>query len=110
MSNPDPGSQSPQSLPREFTTTHWSVIVLANGASSAEADRALEDLCRAYWYPLYGYVRRQGYGPEESEDLVQAFFARFLEMKHVQLADCNRGRFRTFLLTSSTRDCDDVYA
>ena len=46
--------------PREFTTTHWSVVLLAGGEASTEADRALDDLCRAYWYPLYAYVRRQG--------------------------------------------------
>jgi len=57
-----------------FVTTHWSVVLAAQGESSA-ADEALEKLCRAYWRPLYGFVRRQGAGPEEAQDLTQGFFA-----------------------------------
>src|SRR5688572_16870584 len=86
--------------PREFTTTHWSVVLLAGGETSTEADRALDDLCRAYWYPLYAYVRRQGRSAEDAQDLTQEFFARLLEHNYVRLADPQRGRFRTFLLSS----------
>lgn len=68
--------------------------------SSPTAQHALEKLCAAYWYPLYAYVRRQGRAVEDAQDLTQQFFTRFLEMKHVRLADRNRGRFRTFLLSS----------
>ena len=100
MLYPDPDNRSPQSLPREFTTTHWSVVVCAGGAASTEADRALEDLCRAYWYPLYAYVRRQGHAASDAQDLTQDFFARLLERKYLRLADPQRGRFRTFLLSS----------
>lgn len=100
MSNPDPDSQSPQDLAREFNTTHWSVIVRAGGATSVETDGALEELCRAYWYPLYAYVRRQGRDAGDAQDLTQDFFARLLERKSFRLADRTRGRFRTFLLTS----------
>jgi RNA polymerase sigma-70 factor (ECF subfamily) len=100
MSNSQPESQSSSSLPREFTTTHWSVILLAGGAASEDADAALEHLCRAYWYPLYAYVRRQGHMPHDAQDLTQEFFARLLERKYLRLADPNRGRFRTFLLGS----------
>ena len=85
---------------REFTTTHWSVVLLAGGETSAEAERALDELCRAYWYPLYAYVRRQGRSAEDAQDLTQEFFARLLERKHLRLADPERGRFRTFLLSS----------
>ena len=100
MSNPYPGSQSPQSLPREFTTTHWSVVLLAAESQSVEADSALEHLCRTYWYPLYAYVRRQGHSVDDAQDLTQSFFARLLERKYLSLADPQRGRFRTFLLSS----------
>lgn len=87
--------------PREvFNTTHWSVVLQAGGEFSPEAQGALESLCKAYWYPLYGHVRRLGWGPEDAQDLTQQFFARFLERKYVQLADPERGRFRSFLLTS----------
>jgi RNA polymerase sigma-70 factor (ECF subfamily) len=89
--SPDPGL---------FLTTHWSVVLQAGESESAQAGQALEKLCTAYWYPLYAYVRRQGHSVEDAEDLTQKFFARFLERKYLRLADRNRGRFRTFLLTS----------
>lgn len=73
---------------------------MAGGDSSPVARRALEQLCHAYWYPLYAYVRRQGHNVEDAQDLTQEFFARLLEHKYLRLADRNRGRFRTFLLTS----------
>ena len=57
-----------------FTTTRWSVVLTAQGESPA-ADQALEKLCRTYWWPLYGFVKRQGYAAEEAQDLTQGFFA-----------------------------------
>ena len=87
----------------EFATTHWSVVVRAGGGDSPQAAEALESLCRAYWYPLYAYVRRKGHSPHDAEDLTQEFFARLLEREYLQLADRSRGRFRTFLLTSLQR-------
>ena len=83
-----------------FNTTHWSVVLLAGETDSPEAAEALANLCRAYWYPLYAYVRRQGHDFADAQDLTQEFFARLLERKYLRLADRNRGRFRTFLLTS----------
>src|SRR5262245_11948648 len=85
---------------KSFGTTHWSVVLAAGHDSSPGAHEALEKLCRSYWYPLYGYVRRQGHNPEDAQDLTQAFFARLLEKKFLQLANRERGRFRSFLLTS----------
>ena len=63
-----------------FTTTHWSVVLQAQSESPA-AQEALERLCRRYWRPIYGFVRRQGTRPEEAEDLTQGFFALFLERR-----------------------------
>jgi RNA polymerase sigma factor (sigma-70 family) len=83
-----------------FSTTHWSVVLAAGQTESPEATQALDRLCRAYWYPLYAYVRRQGHAPADAQDLVQEFFARLLERNYFRLADRSRGRFRTFLLTS----------
>src|SRR5262249_28422339 len=83
-----------------FATTHWSVVLSAADSSAAGAREALEKLCRTYWYPLYAYVRRQGHSAEDAQDLTQEFFARFLEKKYVRLASRERGRFRTFLLSS----------
>ena len=83
-----------------FNTTHWSVVLQAGGSDSPQATDALATLCRAYWFPLYAYVRRQGHTVEDAQDFTQEFFARLLERKSFRLADRNRGRFRTFLLTS----------
>jgi len=96
----DSSFDSDSGSPREFSTTHWSVVVQAGDSDSPEADNALEQLCRAYWYPLYAYVRRQGHPPHDAQDLTQSFFERLLERKFLKLADPQRGRFRTFLLTS----------
>ena len=83
-----------------FTSTHWSVVLAAGQRDSPQAAEALEKLCRAYWYPLYAYVRRQGHSPHDAEDLTQGFFARLLEKKYVGDADRARGKFRYFLLTA----------
>ena len=64
-----------------FATTHWSVVLNAADTAAPNAQEALEKLCRAYWYPLYAYVRRQGRSAEDAQDLTQAFFASFLEKK-----------------------------
>jgi DNA-directed RNA polymerase specialized sigma24 family protein len=81
-----------------FATTHWSVVLAAGQSADAQASAALEQLCRTYWYPLYAYVRRRGYRPEDAQDLTQEFFALFLRKEYFRLADRARGRFRTFLL------------
>jgi RNA polymerase sigma factor (sigma-70 family) len=83
-----------------FATTHWSVVVAAGGPDTALARAALETLCGLYWYPLYAYVRRNGYAADRAEDLVQAFFARLLEKHSLRQASAERGRFRSFLLVS----------
>ena len=85
---------------RVFATTQWSVVLTAGRAEFQQAQDALETLCRTYWYPLYAYVRRRGYSPADAEDLTQEFFAWLLERKWLERADPQRGRFRSFLLTS----------
>ena len=92
-----------------FATTHWSVVVRARDSQSPEADSAMERLCRAYWYPLYVFVRRKGHGHEDACDLTQAFFARFLEKRYLRSVDAGLGRFRTFLLTSLTHFLADEW-
>lgn len=87
-----------------FHTTQWTVVLQAQGEGKTEvAESALEDLCRRYWYPLYAFARRSGYGAEESEDLTQAFFARLLEKQWLDAADRERGKFRTFLMMAMKR-------
>ena len=90
--------QSP-GLP-EFQTTHWSAVLRAGDTQMPGAAEALDTLCRAYWYPLYTFVRRQGYPPPEAQDLTQEFFAVFLSKKTLRRACPERGRFRSFLLMS----------
>ena len=84
-------------------TTHWSVVVAAGHQGNAQAGAALAALCRSCWFPLYVYVRRRGYRPQDAEDLTQAFFARLLERHWLARADQAKGRFRTFLLTALER-------
>jgi RNA polymerase sigma factor (sigma-70 family) len=85
-----------------FTTTHWSVVLEAQGESPA-AKRALEILCRTYWRPLYGFARRQGLAREEAQDLIQDFFARLLEHRNLDMVRREKGRLRSYLLVSLKR-------
>jgi DNA-directed RNA polymerase specialized sigma24 family protein len=88
--------------PDRFPTTHWSRVLAAGDRAAPEARQALADLCAAYWYPLYAFIRRKGHGPEEALDLTQDFFARLVERHIVAAADPGKGRFRSFLLADCT--------
>ena len=83
-----------------FATTHWTVVLAAGGSSAPQADMALEELCRTYWYPLYVYVRRQTSTREDAEDLTQSFFLRFLEKNYLEGLSSEKGKFRAFLLAA----------
>jgi RNA polymerase sigma-70 factor (ECF subfamily) len=82
-----------------FPTTHWSRVAHAVDPAAPEARAALAELCAAYWYPLYAFIRRKGHGPDEALDLTQDYFARLLETGVLASADHRRGRFRAFLRT-----------
>ncbi len=86
--------------PRGFDTTHWSLVLAAQvgDMDRTRVRQALEELCRAYWYPLYAFVRHRGHSAEDAQDLTQAFFARILETRGLATADPERGRFRSYLL------------
>jgi RNA polymerase sigma factor (sigma-70 family) len=94
-----PGEDAGQGEAVHFTTTHWSVVLEAQGDSPA-AREALEKLCRTYWRPIYSFVRRQGIGPEEAEDLTQGFFALLLERKDLNTVRKEKGRLRSYLVAS----------
>ncbi len=81
-----------------FQTTRWSRILLARDRTNPQAKEALSALCETYWYPLYAYIRRKGYGAHESEDLTQGFFCRFLQKNYLKLVKREKGRFRCYLL------------
>jgi RNA polymerase sigma factor (sigma-70 family) len=84
--------------PRAFCTTLWTVVLEAGQPGTPQSQAALDKLCRAYWFPLYAFVRRQGHSPEQAQDLTQEFFRQLLEKNRIQAADRARGRFRSFLL------------
>lgn len=83
-----------------FATTRWSVVLSAQKTDALTSTQALERLCQTYWYPLYAFVRRQGYQPADAGDLTQGFFARLLEKDWIADVDRERGRFRNFLMAS----------
>lgn len=83
-----------------FESTQWSLVVAAAQRVSPEARQALSELCRKYWLPLYGYVRRRVPDLHEAQDLTQEFFCRVLDRNLFAAARPERGRFRAFLLTS----------
>jgi RNA polymerase sigma factor (sigma-70 family) len=94
-------SQTPSNgpSPARFPTTQWSRVISAGDPDAPLARESLAELCDAYWYPLYAYIRRRGHSPEEARDLTQDFFARALEKGVFAEADPARGRFRSFLRT-----------
>jgi len=100
MSLPDANQESAPAKAHWFATTHWSVVLSAADSGSAKAAESLETLCRTYWYPLYAYVRSQGYSPEDAQDLTQGFFERFLEKHYLHDVDRQKGKFRSFLLAA----------
>ena len=93
-------SQLPIGQNVSFQTTHWSRVIAAGEQDTDACRDALGDLCQAYWYPLYAYVRRRVPTADEARDLTQEFFARLLEKRYLSAADPARGRFRAFLITA----------
>lgn len=97
----DAGESSvPNRGPRSFATTQWTLVLEAADADRKDRDRALETLCRRYWYPVYRFARSRSRSAQDAEDLTQGFFADFLQRGALARADAKRGRFRTFLLGS----------
>jgi RNA polymerase sigma factor (sigma-70 family) len=96
----EPSNPPSTALGDIFATTHWTVVLAAGQHSSPQADRALEELCRTYWFPLYAYVRRRGHTKEDAEDLTQAFFARLLAKNFLANLDNEKGKLRAFLLAA----------
>ena len=100
MTTPDTNRAVPATDAAAFVSTHWSLVVRASGSSPEQAAAALEILCKAYWYPLYAFVRRQGHAPHDAQDLTQEFFARLLARRDLEHVNPAKGRFRSFLLAS----------
>jgi DNA-directed RNA polymerase specialized sigma24 family protein len=96
----NPDHDSPAHDAGRFRTTHWSAVLLSAQSQAPGAPAALAELCRLYWYPLYGFVRRRGHGPEEAQDLTQGFFLHLLEHRALRQVSPLKGKFRSFLLAS----------
>jgi hypothetical protein len=108
MASPSDRVELSSRSPGAFATTHWSVVLGAGLTDAPQVGEALETLCGTYWYPLYAFVRRKSYPPEDAKDLTQAFFERFLAKRYVRDVAKEKGRFRTFLLTAFQRFlCDE---
>lgn len=91
-----------------FATTHWSLVLAAGQGVEPKATEALEELCRAYWYPLYAFLRWQGHNVDDAQDLVQGFFCHLLERGILHVAEPGRGRFRSFLLGALKHFVSDI--
>lgn len=92
-----------------FATTRWTLIRAATERANPEAREALERLCQLYWFPIYAHFRRKGNTADQSADLTQAFFTHLLESGALDTAEPERGRFRSFLLTSATNFLTNEY-
>ena len=98
------------SAPHSFQTTRWTNLLrLREGVDVQERDLILSQLCRAYWFPLYGYARRTGRSPQDAEDLTQGFFERALANDLFAKANRDSGKMRTFLLTAFQRFMRDEH-
>jgi RNA polymerase sigma factor (sigma-70 family) len=83
-----------------FPVTRWTMVIAAGDPNRKDTHSALVSLCENYWYPLYSYLRRRGYPADHAQDLTQEFFVRVLEGRYLDRADPEKGRFRSFILTS----------
>jgi DNA-directed RNA polymerase specialized sigma24 family protein len=93
-----------------FRTTHWSGILAAAESRIPGSQEALAELCRLYWYPLYAFARRRGYGPHDAQDLTQGFFLHLLENRFLKQVHPLKGKFRSFLLASFQNFASDQAA
>lgn len=102
------GEITPTSSPKDsrFPETHWSMVFQAGEDGHPQA---LNELCRLYWRPLFSYCCGAGRGAPDAEDLTQGYFAQLLARGSLRLADPDRGRFRTFLLSSFKNYLTDMH-
>jgi DNA-directed RNA polymerase specialized sigma24 family protein len=93
----------------QFMTTRWTAILLSAQSQAPGSDRAREEFCQLYWYPLYAFIRRRGYNGDDARDLTQGFFLFILDRKALQRATPTKGKFRSFLLGSLKNYLSNVY-
>jgi RNA polymerase sigma-70 factor (ECF subfamily) len=100
LTMPDSNQSTSRTGQQVFPRTRWSVVLAAKQQPSPEAEAALETICRSYWFPLYGFVRRSGQSSHDAQDLTQEFFRHLLEKRWLDAVDRDKGRLRTFLVTA----------
>jgi DNA-directed RNA polymerase specialized sigma24 family protein len=83
----------------QFPTTQWRLVIAAGNRAAPEARAELAELCDAYWYPIYAFIRRKGHSADEACDLAQDYFTRLFDKPVIAAADRSKGRFRAFLRT-----------
>lgn len=91
-----------------FPTTRWTLIAHSTGDGSSDAREAFGELCGAYWYPLFAYLRRKGEPADRAADLVQGLFVSLLQRESLDTVDRERGKFRTWLITALQNHASDV--
>jgi RNA polymerase sigma-70 factor (ECF subfamily) len=103
-------AEQKRSAPGAFVTTRWSLILSGAGSGSRDQEirEALAELCQIYWRPIFLFIERRGYSPQDAEDLTQDFFVRILRGNWLQKADPARGRFRSLLLKSLQNFLNDA--
>src|SRR3954447_10270277 len=99
----EPGGAAPPGGDRRFAPTRWSLVLAAADPAAPGSSEAMAELCAAYWYPVYAYIRRRGHDAHRAQDLAQQFFARLLEKEFLAGLGPDRGRFRSFFLTCVSR-------
>ena len=92
-----------RSGPSKFQTTSWSLVLTAGHDPAVDSRPALARLCETYWNPVFAFIRRSGYDRDQAQDLTQGFFVLLVEKNFLEVADPQRGRFRSFLLTAVKR-------
>jgi hypothetical protein len=101
------GSESAGYGANRFHTTRWSVVLLSARSEVSDGQEGFGELCKLYWYPLYGFIRHRGYSTEDAQDLTQGFFLHLIERERLKRADRSKGKFRSFLLASLQR-CESI--
>ncbi len=82
----------------KFPTTNWTLIRKVREGGELAAARAMEEICRSYWYPIYAFARRAGFFTQDAEDLTQEVFANLITYDSIHAVRAEKGRMRTFML------------
>jgi len=85
----------------QFPKTSWTLIAAAGGGGLPPdgPNGPLSTLCKAYWFPVYAFIRRRSGSHDDALDRTQGFFARLIAKNDLAKVDRARGsKFRSWLL------------